>query len=789
MLNELAPAIGCGRPTRVHWLPLLIALALISMAIAFFARTGLGIADECPSESLRWALNSSSLPECRAYELVTPPYKEGYPLFVRSYSANGENAILETLGTLSGNPGSGQSNPEAALYLARRTDAGWQLSPLNPPIPDFVGQIPLASEAGTGDTLWEQHTPQQSLSTRGLYVRDFAGAFSLIGLLAPHPESPAEQPSNIIEGNLQNVVRVVGATGNFQHVVLEAVDPSAQWPFDETVLTSEHHSLYEYSDVNNATPTLVGVTGEKGSTQLIATCGTTMGSGLSGSRYNALSNDGETIFFTVNPCGEAPSATELYSRIHGSVRSTEPAETVHISASACTSACGKVESGKNFEGASENGRRVFFTSTQKLTNDALDGTASGDAASRSGCPELPVTPEPEMAGCNLYVYDFSASPQERLKVLSSGGAVLGVLGIAEDGSRVYYVASAADPSAARNVYNISPKPEQPNLYAYDVNSGATTFIATLSSEDGSDWSRLFSRSAEVGGETGRFLLFLSSSEAMTPDDTGTIAQLYEYRAAGEGEPAELVRITKGEDGFNGDGNDVIAGIESSTIKSVAEQLGHNIDLKSTSNRLNVAQNGRTVFFISTGQLSPRATSSNQTPACRSLYEFHSLTALAEGEVHIVSDGRDTQLFKGAICGPKFEGMDISGDNVLFSASDALLSGDVDGGQQDIYDARVDGGFGPALTAGACSPESCEGASSSARSPLVPGAAATGVASVSSSGLGDRAVQEATTRRATVGHAGAACTHKQHKRRSRCRRARHVRLLSRSKRLHIRKGSR
>lgn len=32
-----------------------------------------------------------------------------------------------------------------------------------------------------------------------------------------------------------------------------------------------------------------------------------------------------------------------------------------------------------FEGASEDGKLVYFTNMQKLTNDAVDGTASGDA--------------------------------------------------------------------------------------------------------------------------------------------------------------------------------------------------------------------------------------------------------------------------------------------------------------------------------------------------------------------------------------------------------------------------
>ena len=103
-----------------------------------------------------------------------------------------------------------------------------------------------------------------------------------------------------------------------------------------------------------------------------------------GSAYNALSSDGETIFFTPavkeeGGClGAAPSSAEVYARLHGSVTSPVEAETVDVSESECTEACGG-ESGKNFEGASEDGQMAFFTSTQKLTNDAVDGTADGNA--------------------------------------------------------------------------------------------------------------------------------------------------------------------------------------------------------------------------------------------------------------------------------------------------------------------------------------------------------------------------------------------------------------------------
>ena len=116
-----------------------------------------------------------------------------------------------------------------------------------------------------------------------------------------------------------------------------------------------------------------------------------------------------------------------------------------------------------------------------------------------------------------------------------------------------------------------------------------------------------------------------------------------------------------------------------------------------------------VVFEATGQLSARASSAEQ--GCLSLYEFGTAGKLSEGSVHLISDGRDTQLYKGQLCGAQFQGMDVSGGNVLFATDDPLVPGDVDGGQRDVYDARVDGGFPPGTGEASCSGIGCEGPSS------------------------------------------------------------------------------
>ncbi len=677
--------------------------ALSSMLIAgSLSVVAAADAEGCPNETLRTELGSGFLPDCRAYEMVSPPYKEGYSILVKSYSADGDKAILYSLGALAGVIGAGESAIEGNLYLDTRTSDGWKLSPLNPPSSEFVGQIPVAYEANDGETLWKQHTLGQTTHTRGLYVRSAAGAFSLVGPLTPPHSFSEEEESNVIDTSEAFFDRPVAATSDYDHAVLEAPAPEDFWPFDGT--SGATGSLYEYSGTGNSQPVLVGVEGTKGSNQLVGLCGTELGSGVDSSTFNALSADGEVVFFTVAPQGRfgcsssAPVVGEVYARLHGALTSSAAAETVDVSASECTVACGAVESGKNFEGASENGERVFFTSTQKLTNDAVDGTASGDA-DKEGCAVI----EPGLGGCNLYVYDFGAPVGARLRLVA-GGEVLGVGGIAEDGSRVYFVSRSVIGAAGTNEFGKSPQAEEPNLYVYDASSGETAFIATLSSGDRKDWNRVFQRPVEVNGKGGRFLLFASSTPDLTPDDKTALTQLFEYDAV----TRELVRVTQGEDGYNENGNGVAFGIEPSSISSVAEPLGHSRDFKSTTNRSNISQDGRTVVFVTRGALSPLAVSAGQ--GCRSVYEFRSgAGGIAGGGVRLLSDGRDTQLFKGTSCGPQFQAMDENGANVLFSTADPLVPGDVDGVQRDIYDAREGGGLPPVIPAPPCGGEACQGA--------------------------------------------------------------------------------
>ncbi len=694
--------------------PVLLAAVVISAVACQVAS-----AAPCANEALRSSLGSSLLADCRAYEMVTPPYKDGYPLVSRGVASNGEKIVLASFGGFADLAGSGEGL-ENNFYLDTRSAAGWRLSSMMAPLSAFVGQEPVAAEANDGMSLWYGHTPQQSAKTFELYVRSASGEYTRVGTLSPTVVSKEGEESDVLESTSTLSDNTIAATSTYQHVVLLANEPGQDyWSFDKT---TGGHSLYEYSGADNERPVLVAARGTKikrgEEEELIAVCGAELGGGRDGSTYNALSSDGETIFFTLSACNPSPDTDEVYARLHGSMTSAGAAESVAIGESECSEKCGGSESGgRNFEGASESGEKLFFTSTQKLTNDASDLTADGSATEEGGKPGC--AQKVNTSGCNLYEYDFALEAGHRLTLVAGGtDDVRGVAGVAEDGSRIYYVADGVISGSGENVYKHKPTLGEPNLYMYDTDTGATSFIATLGSEDEPDWSRLFRRPIEVAGESGSFLLFASAALGITPNESSKlgVVQLFEYDA----ETGELVRVTQGEqvpgvhgeEGWDENGNGVTVGINPESIELVARSLGEESDFKGTTNRLNVSQDGKTIVFETAGELSPLAQpASTSAPACSSVYEFRSEGPISTGTVHLLSDGRDVPTHKREGCGAEYMGMDGSGNNILFATSDALLPSDVDGGQRNIYDARVDGGFPAGPVGGettACEPGTCEG---------------------------------------------------------------------------------
>jgi hypothetical protein len=590
-------------------------------------------------------------------------------------------------------------------YEFSRTSSGWQATALAP----SAARFPVSEEqeyfASTGMALFSM--PTLPGGEEDLYARERDGSFVDIG-----PQTP---PSS---GLLALALGDGASTEDLSHVVFES---NPVWPFDQTTRTGgEAFSLYEYVGRGLSQPFLVGVSGGLGSTDLISKCETT----LAKEGHGDLSGDGRVVFFIAHKCASgagvnektAVPARELYARVDGELADAHTVGISQRSPSECTGACLTSRVGDaTFLGASVDGSKAFFSSTQQLTDSATSG-GEGDQ--------------------NLYEYDFSAASGHNLIDVSAGSTsgrprVQGTVGVSADGSHVYFVARSVLTSAA-NGQGQSAREGSNNLYVFerDANhpNSQVSFIVSLSASDSEEWGEDgYQHRANVTPD-GRFLVFLSHAQ-LTPDDSSFSGadQVFRYDA----QTGELVRISVGNDGFNDNGNRPVS------TRCVGGETGCLEDARivfsdaSTSRRdQTMSDDGSYVFFQSPVALTPQALDNVQVGKdnegnvvyAQNVYEWHA------GHVFLISDGRDVthDANPGELClGSKSSvcllGSDATGSNVFFSTADQLVPEDTDT-QLDYYDARICTTADPCVKPAPpglppCLGEACHG--TPAGTPLIP----------------------------------------------------------------------
>jgi hypothetical protein len=686
-----------------------------------------GFPNSCPNEILRSELHSAQLPDCRAYELVTPQYKEGqFVSGLFAISEDGSHLLGASFGAFSGTAGDGLGGESSLLgatyeFASPTTSSSstWQAKSLVPPASEYSDWGIYDASADLGTTLWElaklsPPAPPEGAQAEGVsdfYRESPDGTITRVGPTTPNP---------YLANNSEYAY--IGASASLSHILFSTA-AGFHWPFDETAEGSS--TLYEYLGTGQSSPSLVGVA--PNSNKLVSDCGTRLGSSTplepNGSMYNAISAGGERIFFTAvgeddNPCGAPqPPADELLAREEVPSESGT-ARTIPISCPEAPSPCADA----NFEGASKDGSKVFFTSTQKLLAGASEDNTPGDSAvgvglsteEKKGCAQ---TAGP--GGCNLYEYNFNAPPPH-LSLVSGGctepgGArVQGVSRISEDGSHVYFVAKCILTGANREGY--MPTAEADNLYAYEPDPTTpglfhTVFIATLSSKGRDTWARADNRPVLASAD-GSLLVFESTNDLTHEDIASNVGQIFQYDAQTE----TLVRVSIGEDGYNNDNRtpdpegNIAIGSRSAYVYSDGDSPTQTTSV--------LAPQNEEVFFSSTDALTPEALN-DQTDARGDLvpnvYEYHS------GHVYLISDGRDTSVVHSD-AGVRLLGSDVTGDDVFFMTSDSLTGQDTDT-QQDIYDARIDGGAQISVEPPVCSGEGCHGPLGITPTLLEPGSAA------------------------------------------------------------------
>jgi hypothetical protein len=108
----------------------LARLAIVACLLGFVAGVlpALATAESCPNEAVRFG-PSANLPDCRAYELVSPAVKGDNSTFSGIHGfADGEHVLFSSLLPL---PGSGSG--EEGLALSSRTPGGWVTTALSVP--------------------------------------------------------------------------------------------------------------------------------------------------------------------------------------------------------------------------------------------------------------------------------------------------------------------------------------------------------------------------------------------------------------------------------------------------------------------------------------------------------------------------------------------------------------------------------------------------------------------------------------------------------------------------------
>jgi hypothetical protein len=476
----------------VRWsLAAVVAVVAVSMLLVgvWVPVPVAGAVGVCPNEEFRTG-PSAALPDCRAYEMVSPPNKNGgevdggvrfgETIVPEQAAADGEavtygssSAFLET---------GSRSALVSSQYLSRRTAAGWSTQAISPEQENpeglfrpALGQPDWSLFQGFNEELTSAFllawNPQPVASAPQGYFNpylrdDDSGTYQLLSSVTPKVWAPGETE---LWGEGFGAV-YAGMSADGQHVIFEAneaLTPGA---------VSGRDNLYEWNagqplelvsvlpdgkaDTEGEEFPLAGQ-GESG-----LRFGTAelrgLGADPAQESYNysgALSSDGMRAFWS--------GGEKIYMHEITGSGAARTVRTVEVSAS--QKGAGGSGSGTYWT-ANPSGSLVYFTSTEQLTDDS---TATPGAA-------------------DLYQYDVQTGVLSDLTVDRNGSEAAGVQGVLGSGESdgvpyVYSIANGvlgdgakegATPGNCKHVNAVDEKGTGAcNLYVW--HGGETRFIARL----------------------------------------------------------------------------------------------------------------------------------------------------------------------------------------------------------------------------------------------------------------------------------------------------------------------
>jgi hypothetical protein len=411
----------------------LLTIAVVSALTATAAPAALGT-ETCPNEQLRIENNSTALPDCRAYELVSPDSNHSVMATSVGLAPTDGQKMLYVLNDAPDNASSG----EAVSNMVRATRdplTGWSGVSLSPPV---IGPI-------TGYLSYRTWAVSSDLST----------AYE-VGTQLLTPDATNGFNAFIIRpGGVAELLTPFGPPGNNSAFVAGDADFSrvyfqpavAQLPSDPT------GGGNTYSWWEGRGPRLVGIL--PGGTPAPS------GATLVGSIIGPISEDGSRAVFMTEG--------KLYMRVEDEERTVEATasqRTINPDPNPGPSLAHVAEGNALFLGGTNAaGSKVMFVAHSELTNDANTGSSGGVATD---------------AGADLYSYDVASDHLTDLTVdtdsadAATGAGVQQVLGATPDGSYIYFTATG----------HLAPGAQPGHTSLYVWHGGEVDFVANASGLSG-----------------------------------------------------------------------------------------------------------------------------------------------------------------------------------------------------------------------------------------------------------------------------------------------------------------
>jgi hypothetical protein len=686
----------------------------------------------CPNESLRTENDSLLLPDCRAYEQVSPADNaeafvppsdaslgpgEGYATTSTPMQAATDGSSIvyvaepptDGSGEGTGNAGGGEGDQQ----LARRGGSGWTVTDIQP-----LGSGPSSAYQGFSAELAFgvlATGAEEPLSTEVetpcplLYSRAGTGPFR--PLFTTEGACPVAQVAH-------SRPAFVGASADGSHLLFEsaAKKPTADVVSGAGVAEGEgHENIYDSTGgelhlvnilpggAHRAAPnaTLGGLTGEP-SIEISGGAGTiTPSVAVDG----AVSTDGSRIYWTDLAVGNG----DLY------VRENDAAEPSEESSGRCTerqAACTvRVSAGPaTYEAATPDGHYAYYTESGRLLRFDLDAFNVAIAEGQS-----------------LETADAAA----RSAVTPAGAAVQGVIGLnetGEDGAYLYFVAEGAlAPGAEARECGVegetteqqreeaegsAPPGRGCNLYL--AHEGSLSFVATLLPGDdefsgnhigkphpkNGDWRPVLGyRSAEPSAD-GSHLVFMSSGRLTSYpnlDPAGSaVAEIYVFDAG-----SDKVLCASCDPSGAGPGTESQLG----AFTFLPLNFNH-----ATEQHRWISAGGTRLFFDTDRSLVPA-----DVDGAEDVYEWEAPGTGSCKRGSAADGGGCVYLLSGGSgpAGSFLIDTDEEGRNAFFVTRSALIPTDR-GDKPDLYDARVEGGFPVPAAASTCKERgACAGGSSAA----------------------------------------------------------------------------